>query len=169
MRNKRTRNQSAGITSTAGFQAELNVDTTETNAIECTENDVGSRPKRLRKQTISMYEFYFGHHLSSVKPTPKPSSSSDGSTKVLEQFTEQPDCKLAKAKENKQSAAHKMVPSPRMQLPRPKMQLPGPRAVPCTRSMVLDTNNKSDEVVDVLTISGEDYLIKFIFKLNCEN
>lgn len=149
--------QSGDITTTDDFQmdiqAEVNVETTGNNSKQSSENDDGLiledveiplPPKRKRK-VAPVYESYLkkrrmdGRNRSNVKTTPISASPSNGSTKVVIQFTEvkQPICKLAKAKEKRQPAALKTVLGP-------KMQLPG--------------NGRTDKAANLLAVSGKNYL-----------
>lgn len=140
--------QSGDITTTADFhmdiQAEVNVETTVTNASDVDGPMIPSRPKRKRK-VAPAYESFMkeqnGRNRSNVKSTTKPTAASHASktSNVLEQVPDvkQADCKLAKAKEKK-SAARKTICS--------------------TRPKILDSNDKTDEATNVLTISSKNYL-----------
>lgn len=154
--------QSGDVTTTADFhmdiQAEVNVETTGTKAKECSENDVGpmldeseipSRPKRRRK-VVPAYASYMerckgGKNASDVKATPKPTPPSDVPTNDSKEVLDvkQLDCKLAKAKEKRKSAARKTISG--------------------ARSKILDDIDKVDEAkASVSTISGKNCLYEFI-------
>lgn len=154
--------QSADITTTVDFQmdiqAEVDVETAGTKGMECNGSDVGpmmeeskipARPKRHRK-LVPAYESVLKKRLmtsqnwSNVKITSEPLSSSsspslsNASTNDSKQCTdaEQSECKMAKAKEKGKSAARKMI--------------------SCTRSEILDSDDKTDKAANKSTVSGKN-------------